>query len=170
MQYGSGGAGSPQHCCELFNAAIGVNIIHVPYRGGGQAMQDLIAGLVDYLCPTTPIAIAQIEAKLVKAIALFARDRSPTLPALASAHETGIDRFRNRQLDRVLSAQSNAPSDCPQAPELDRRSHEHAIRGAATSGARRHNGLRPSAGRLSTCKNSSKARSRDGQLSSRPRV
>ena len=73
MQYGSGGAGSPQHLtCELFNAAIGVNIIHVPYRGGGQAMQDLIAGLVDYLCPTTPIAIAQIEAKLVKAIALLA--------------------------------------------------------------------------------------------------
>ena len=68
MQYGSGGPGSPQHLtCELFNAAIGVNIIHVPYRGGGQAMQDLIAGLVDYLCPTTPIAIAQIEAKLVKA-------------------------------------------------------------------------------------------------------
>lgn len=94
MQYGSGGAGSPQHLtCELFNAAIGVNIIHVPYRGGGQAMQDLIAGLVDYLCPTTPIAIAQIETKLVKAIALLARDRLPTLPALASAHEQGLTNF-----------------------------------------------------------------------------
>jgi len=94
MQYGSGGAGSPQHLtCELFNAAIGVNIIHVPYRGGGPAMQDLIAGLVDYLCPTTPIATAQIEGKLVKAIALLARERSPTLPALATAHEQGLTDF-----------------------------------------------------------------------------
>ena len=94
MQYGSGGPGSPQHLtCELFNAAIGVNVIHVPYRGGGQAMQDLIAGLVDYLCPTTPIANAQIEARLVKAIALLARERSPTLPALASAHEQGLTDF-----------------------------------------------------------------------------
>ena len=95
MQYGSGGPGSPQHLtCELFNAAIGVNIIHVPYRGGGPAMQDLIAGRVDYLCPTTPIAIAQIETKLVKAIALLARDRSPTLPALATAHEQGLADFQ----------------------------------------------------------------------------
>lgn len=128
MQYGSGGAGSPQHLtCELFNAAIGVNIIHVPYRGGGQAMQDLIAGLVDYLCPTTPIAIAQIEAKLVKAIALLARDRSPTLPALASAHEQGLTNFETgswsafflpratppeivRKLHNVTVAAMNTPS------------------------------------------------------------
>ena len=128
MQYGSGGAGSPQHLtCELFNAAIGVNIIHVPYRGGGQAMQDLIAGLVDYLCPTTPIAIAQIEAKLVKAIALLARDRSPTLPALASAHEQGLTDFETgswsafflpratppailRKLHNVTVAAMNTPS------------------------------------------------------------
>jgi tripartite-type tricarboxylate transporter receptor subunit TctC len=96
MQYGSGGPGSPQHLtCELFNAAIGVNIIHIPYRGGGQAMQDLISGLVDYLCPTTPIAIPQIEAKQVKAIALLARDRSPTLRALASAHEQGLTDFES---------------------------------------------------------------------------
>ena len=111
MQYGSGGAGSPQHLtCELFNAAIGVNIIHVPYRGGGQAMQDLIAGLVDYLCPTTPIAIAQIEAKLVKGIALLGRDRSPTLPALASAHEQGLTDFETGSWSAFFLPRATPPA------------------------------------------------------------
>ena len=45
MQYGSSGAGSATHlACVLFNAAIGVDVTHVPYRGSGPAMQDLIAG------------------------------------------------------------------------------------------------------------------------------
>ena len=49
MQYGSGGAGSASHlACVLLNAAIGVDVTHVPYRGAAPAMQDLIAGRIDY--------------------------------------------------------------------------------------------------------------------------
>ena len=60
MQYGSAGVGSIPHlACELLNAAIGVNVVHVPYRGGGAAMQDLIAGRIDYQCPIATIAIMQ---------------------------------------------------------------------------------------------------------------
>jgi tripartite-type tricarboxylate transporter receptor subunit TctC len=56
MQYGSGGSGSATHlACVLLNAAIGVNITHIPYRGGGPAMQDLIAGRIDYQCLDTAI-------------------------------------------------------------------------------------------------------------------
>jgi len=51
MQYGSAGAGSATHVtCVLLNNAIGVDITHVPYRGTGPAMQDIIAGRIDYLC------------------------------------------------------------------------------------------------------------------------
>src|SRR6516225_848395 len=51
MQFGSAGAGSTGHIdCALLNAAIGVDIPHIPYRGGGPAMQDLIAGRFDYFC------------------------------------------------------------------------------------------------------------------------
>ena len=51
MQYGSGGAGTSSHIgCVLLNQTIGVEVAHVPYRGGGPAMQDLIAGRIDYLC------------------------------------------------------------------------------------------------------------------------
>jgi tripartite-type tricarboxylate transporter receptor subunit TctC len=94
MQYGSGGAGSASHlACVLLNAAIGASATHVPYRGAAPAMQDLIAGRIDYQCPDTPIAIGQIEAKTIKAIAILTRERSPNLPALASAHEQGLTGF-----------------------------------------------------------------------------
>jgi len=94
MQYGSGGVGSAPHlACELLNAAIGVNTTHVPYRGGGTPMQDLIASRIDYFCPLTTIAIPQIESKTVKAIAIFSKNRLPILPNLASAHEQGLANF-----------------------------------------------------------------------------
>jgi tripartite-type tricarboxylate transporter receptor subunit TctC len=93
MRYGSGGAGSASHlACMLLNAAIGINVthIHIPYRGAAPAMQDLIASRIDYQCPDTPIAIPQIESKMVKPIAILTRDRSPSLPTLASAPEQGL--------------------------------------------------------------------------------
>ena len=94
MQYGSPGTGNPAHlACALLNAAIGVNVPHVPYRGGGMAMQDLIAGRIDYQCPIPALAVPQIEAKLVKAIAILTKDRTPMLPGLASAHEQGVTNF-----------------------------------------------------------------------------
>ena len=77
----------------LLNTAVGINVTHVPYRGAAPAMQDLIAGRIDYQCPDTPIAIVQIQSKMVKAIAILTRNRSPSLPAQATAHEQGLTDF-----------------------------------------------------------------------------
>jgi tripartite-type tricarboxylate transporter receptor subunit TctC len=94
MQYGSAGAGSTGHVdCALLNAAIGVSIAHVPYRGGGPAMQDLIAGRIDYFCTLSGTVASQVEGKLVKPIANLSRERSPMLPALATAQEQGLNDF-----------------------------------------------------------------------------
>jgi len=94
MQYGSGGVGSMPHlACELLNMAIGINTTHVPYRGGGPLMLDLIAGRIDYFCSLTALAIPQIESKTVKAIAIFSKSRLPILPHLTSAHEQGLSNF-----------------------------------------------------------------------------
>jgi tripartite-type tricarboxylate transporter receptor subunit TctC len=94
MQFGSGGAGSASHlACVLLNTALGINVTHVPYRGAAPAMQDLIAGRIDYQCPDTPIAIPQIQSKMVKAIAILTRERSPSLPDQATAHEQGLTDF-----------------------------------------------------------------------------
>ena len=91
MQFGSAGAGSTGHLdCALLNAAMGVNITHVPYRGGGPAMQDLIAGRIDYFCTLTGTAVPHIEGGSVKAIAVLTRERAPMLPQVASGHEQGF--------------------------------------------------------------------------------
>jgi tripartite-type tricarboxylate transporter receptor subunit TctC len=93
MQFGSAGAGSMPHlACELLNSAVGISVTHVPYRGAVPAMQDLMAGRIDYQRVTLSSAIEQIKSKVVKAIAIFARERSPSLPELLSAREqTPID-------------------------------------------------------------------------------
>ncbi len=93
MQYGSAGPGSATHlACIRFNMAAGINIPHVPYRGGTPAMADLIAGRIDYQCATTS-ALPHIESGTVKPIAIFAKERSPILPQVATAQEQGMGEF-----------------------------------------------------------------------------
>jgi tripartite-type tricarboxylate transporter receptor subunit TctC len=94
MTFGSAGAGSATHLgCVLLNAALGLEISHVPYRGTGPAMQDLSAGRIDYLCEIVTTALPQIQPGAVKAIATLTRDRTPVLPELATAHEQGLANF-----------------------------------------------------------------------------
>jgi tripartite-type tricarboxylate transporter receptor subunit TctC len=94
LHYGSAGSGSASHlACVLFNATVGANVTHVPYRGGPQAMADLIGGRIDYWCPLAASAVPQIEGKAVKAIAMMSKQRLGLLPALASAHEQGLANF-----------------------------------------------------------------------------
>jgi tripartite-type tricarboxylate transporter receptor subunit TctC len=94
MQFASAGAGSATHLgCALINAQIGVNVTHIPYRGGAPAMQDLVARRVDYLCIDTPVAAPQILSGTIKPIAILTRGRSASLPNLASAEEQGLAGF-----------------------------------------------------------------------------
>jgi tripartite-type tricarboxylate transporter receptor subunit TctC len=94
MQYGSSGLGGTGHlACELLNSAMGVEITHIPYRGGGPAMNDLLAGRIDYQCALANIAMPPIENKQAKGIAVLSKGRSPILPDLASAQEQGLKDF-----------------------------------------------------------------------------
>jgi tripartite-type tricarboxylate transporter receptor subunit TctC len=94
MQFGSAGTGSGVHlACVLFNAAIGVNIVHVPYRGTAPAMQDLIGGRIDYQCPVITPVVPQIQSGLVKAIATLTKHRTPILMDLPTAQEQGLTDF-----------------------------------------------------------------------------
>jgi tripartite-type tricarboxylate transporter receptor subunit TctC len=94
MRFGSAGTGGSNHlACVLLNAAIGIDVTHVPYRSGGQAMQDLVGGRIDYQCPSSTTAMPQIVGKAVKGIAILTKNRSPFLPDLASAHEQGLTNF-----------------------------------------------------------------------------
>jgi tripartite-type tricarboxylate transporter receptor subunit TctC len=90
MSYGSAGVGSATHLgCVLLNYLIGVNITHVPYRGTGPAMGDLMGGRIDYLCDIINTAKPQIDGGTVKGIALMNKERSPALPNLPTTLEQG---------------------------------------------------------------------------------
>ncbi len=94
MQYGSAGGGSGSHVCAiLLDGVIGARITHVPYRGAGPAMQDLIAGRLDYMAEQISTAVQQIDAGTVRGIAILGPDRVPVLPKLQSAKEAGLGDF-----------------------------------------------------------------------------
>src|SRR5215470_12145293 len=93
MQYGSGGTGTANHlACARLNLALGVNVVHVPYRSTS-AMQDLIAGRIDYTCNFLSTSIAQIESKQITAIGILTRTRSPIAPSIVPLHEQGLTDF-----------------------------------------------------------------------------
>ncbi|WP_426614222.1 Bug family tripartite tricarboxylate transporter substrate binding protein [Bradyrhizobium sp. McL0616] len=94
MQYGSAGVGSTTHlACALLNARIGVDVTHVPYRGGGPAANDLIGGHIDYMCGNMGTVVARAAAKQTKLLALLSRERTPLMPELPTAQEQGIEDY-----------------------------------------------------------------------------
>jgi len=94
MQYGSPGTGTGSHlACALLGLTAGFDVTHVPYRGLGPAMQEILAGRIDYLCPTITTAIGQIKNGQVQATAVLGRERSATLPGVATAEEQGLKNF-----------------------------------------------------------------------------
>jgi tripartite-type tricarboxylate transporter receptor subunit TctC len=90
-QFGSAGVGSGTHLpCVLFNLAIGVDVTHVPYRGEGPVLQDLIGGRIDYMCSTMQSGVAQVKDGNLKGIAVMAKARGPMLPELPTTGEQGL--------------------------------------------------------------------------------
>ena len=91
MQFGSAGVGSGTHLpCALLNSTIGVSIVHVPYRGAGPVMQDLIGGRIDYMCDTIQTGAEQAKSGTVKGIAVMSPRRVPIIPDLATTAEQGL--------------------------------------------------------------------------------
>ena len=91
LQYGSAGVGSATHlACVLLNHAAGLNIIHVPYKGGAPLTTDLLAGRIDYWCGISTTVMPHIQNDKIKAIALLAPERLSILPDLPTAHEQGL--------------------------------------------------------------------------------
>jgi tripartite-type tricarboxylate transporter receptor subunit TctC len=94
LQYGSSGVGSTTHIgCALLNATAGLHVASIPYRGGGPAMVDLMAGHIDYVCVNSAGAAPHVANGALKGIAILARSRSPLFPSLATADEQGLTDF-----------------------------------------------------------------------------
>lgn len=94
MQYGSAGPGSATHLgCVVADMAMGTKITHVPYKGTGPAMQDLIAGRIDFLCEIVSTGKPQVDGGKVKALAMMTKTRSPVLPNVPTGAEQGVQNF-----------------------------------------------------------------------------
>jgi tripartite-type tricarboxylate transporter receptor subunit TctC len=91
VNFGSAGPGSVEHLSgELFRSLAGLDIVHVPYKGGAPMMTDLIAGHIDMAIETSGSALQHIKAGAVRALAVSTRERSPFFPDLPTLKETGL--------------------------------------------------------------------------------
>lgn len=91
MLYGSAGVGSGTHLpCAMFNHALGLKIEHVPFRGAGAVMTDIIAGRIDYMCDTIQTGAARAKSGQVKGLAVMAPKRNAAIPELATTGEQGF--------------------------------------------------------------------------------
>ena len=92
FSYGSSGPGTAIHLAsELFKAAAGVDIVHVPYRGNAGVMPDLLAGRIAMLIDGVPAQAKNIESGTVRALAVTTRERTPVLPNVPTMMEQGLD-------------------------------------------------------------------------------
>jgi tripartite-type tricarboxylate transporter receptor subunit TctC len=111
MQYGSAGAGSATHLgCVVADSAMGTKIVHVPYKGTGPAMQDLIGSRIDFLCEIVSTAKPQVDGGKVKAIAMMTKTRSAALPNVPTGAEQGVQNFEAYTWNAVF-APKGTPAD-----------------------------------------------------------
>jgi tripartite-type tricarboxylate transporter receptor subunit TctC len=94
LTYASSGHGSTQHiAAEMFKAAANVNIVHVPFKGSGQAMTDLIAGNVDLNFDTMTAALPSVKTGKLRALAVTSAQRASGVPDLPTVAEAGLPGF-----------------------------------------------------------------------------
>lgn len=95
FSYGSPGLGSMGHLCNeaLKTRVGGLDTAHVPYRGGGQMMNDLVAGQIPMVFEGTPTSLPQIQAGTIRALATGSVTRTRSLPDLPTMREEGFDGF-----------------------------------------------------------------------------
>ncbi|WP_369656415.1 Bug family tripartite tricarboxylate transporter substrate binding protein [Variovorax sp. V213] len=91
LNYATSGAGSTQHiAAEMFKDAAGVELVHVPYKGSGPALIDLVGGQVQLSFDTMPSVIGQIRNNKVRALAVTTQKRNPQLPNVPTLAEAGV--------------------------------------------------------------------------------
>jgi len=114
LNYASSGNGSIQHIAgELFKQMTGTFITHIPYKGAGPAVTDLLGGQVDLFFTTPASVVSQIKADKLKGLAVTSQTRLSSLPQVPTATESGL---KNYNLDSwfALYAPAGTPADVVQ--------------------------------------------------------
>lgn len=91
ISFASAGTGSPQHLAiEMFKQQTGADVIHVPYRGSGPALADLMGGQVNVMIDTVPAALGMLKSGDLRALATTTQERVPSLPDVPTVVEAGM--------------------------------------------------------------------------------
>jgi tripartite-type tricarboxylate transporter receptor subunit TctC len=94
LNYGSAGAGTPGHLTgEMFKAAAGIDLQHVPYRGSAPGVTDLIAGQIQIMFDPLQSVLSNIQAGKLRALAISSKARSSVLPSVPTIAESGYAGF-----------------------------------------------------------------------------
>ena len=94
VNFGSSGVGSPQHVgIELLNQRTGAKLVHIPYKGGGQAMIDVQGGNIPLVYTAVAGAYAHIKTGRLNAVAVSSKERAPSLPDVPTFIESGVPDF-----------------------------------------------------------------------------
>ena len=111
VNYGSSGnGGSPHLCGELFKTLTGIEMTHVPYKGGAQAMVDVLGGRLQMICTGATALSAHIRSGKLRAIGMATITRSSQMPELPTIAEQGVKGFDVNSWTGLL-----APAGTPQA-------------------------------------------------------
>lgn len=119
LNYASSGNGSLQHVTGVqLEQAAGIQMVHVPYKGTGPALQDLLGGQVDLTFGTAPPFMAHIQAGKLKVLAVTGKERLPSLPKVPTTAETGFAGV-NATSWFALFAPAKTPKDIVRKLETD---------------------------------------------------
>jgi len=122
LSYGTAGNGTPPHMTgELFKSYTGVNILHIPYKGGAPAIADLIAGQIPMMFDNVPPLLPHVRSGRIKALAVTSLARIQVLPDVPTLHELGLKDFDAVGWNGLL-----APAATPR--DIVARVHAEAVR------------------------------------------
>ncbi len=92
--FGTASVGSAQHfSTEIFMQQAGIQMLHVPYKGGAPAVSDLMGGQIDMIFDTSPTAVPYVKSGKLRALAITSAQRSPLLPDVPTMREAGLPNF-----------------------------------------------------------------------------
>jgi tripartite-type tricarboxylate transporter receptor subunit TctC len=115
IKYGTGGSGTPAHLTtELLRLMTGIDLLHVPYKGTGQSVTDLLGGQIDFVFASPPVAAAHVKSGKLRALAASSAKRTPLAPDIPTVAESGVPGF-----DMVTWWGAVVPAKTP-APIIDR--------------------------------------------------
>ncbi|WP_447989741.1 Bug family tripartite tricarboxylate transporter substrate binding protein [Achromobacter spanius] len=106
----SGTGGAPHLSGEIFQQATGVDLMHVPYKGGGPAMTDLMAGRVDMLFASVLETMPYVTAGKLRALAVTGDSRSPAMPDVPTIDEAGVKNAQSGSWTAVLAPAGTPPA------------------------------------------------------------